>query len=139
DDDPVAMRRGDFLLTPGWRFHGHHNQADRPMAWLDGLDIPFVHHVGSAFFEPGPDEVADRSTPARSRSERLWAHPGLRPVAQPGPTPSSPIAAYRWEHTDAALAAHRRFHARAEDRVAGGHEERPPLARRSFGAPERQG
>jgi gentisate 1,2-dioxygenase len=103
DGDPVAMRRGDFLLTPGWQFHGHHNQADQPMAWLDGLDIPFVHQTGSAFFELGPDEVSDRSTPARSRAERLWAHPGLRPVSQPGPTPSSPIAAYRWEHTDAAL------------------------------------
>jgi gentisate 1,2-dioxygenase len=104
DGDPVAMRRGDFLLTPGWRFHGHHNQADQPMAWLDGLDIPFVHQTGSAFFELGPDKVSDHSTPARSRAERLWAHPGLRPVSQPGPTPSSPLAAYRWEHTDAALA-----------------------------------
>src|SRR2546427_90212 len=87
---PHLPRRGDFLLPPGWRFHGHHNQADQPMAWLDGLDIPFVHQVGSAFFELGPDEVSDRSTPARSRAERLWAHPGLRPVSQPGPTPSSP-------------------------------------------------
>ncbi|GEL20687.1 cupin domain-containing protein [Pseudonocardia asaccharolytica] len=104
DDDPVAMRRGDFLLTPGWCFHGHHNQADTPMAWLDGLDIPFAHYTGSTFFEFGPDEIADRSSPARSRSERLWSHPGLRPVAQPEPRPSSPIAAYRWEHTDAALA-----------------------------------
>jgi gentisate 1,2-dioxygenase len=101
--DPVAMRRGDFLLTPGWHFHGHHNQSDTPMAWLDGLDIPFVHAMGSGFFELGPDEVDDHSTPARSRAERLWAHPGLRPVSQPGPATSSPIAAYRWEHTDAAL------------------------------------
>jgi gentisate 1,2-dioxygenase len=103
DGDPVAMRRGDFLLTPGWRFHGHHNQADTPMAWLDGLDIPFVHHTGSAFFELGPEQVSDRSTPGRSRAERLWAHPGLRPVSRPEPQTSSPIAAYRWEHTDAAL------------------------------------
>jgi gentisate 1,2-dioxygenase len=104
DGDPVAMRRGDFLLTPGWHFHGHHNKSDTPMAWLDGLDIPFVHQTGSAFFEVGPDKVTDHSTPSRSRAERLWTHPGLRPVSQPGPTPSSPIAAYRWEYTDAALA-----------------------------------
>ncbi|GLZ05169.1 gentisate 1,2-dioxygenase [Actinomadura sp. NBRC 104412] len=102
--DPVAMRRGDFLLTPGWHFHGHHNVSDEPMAWLDGLDIPFSHYVGSTFFEFGPDEVSDTSAPDRSRSERLWAHPGLRPVSSTGPLPSSPIAAYRWEHTDAALA-----------------------------------
>ncbi|WP_103338492.1 cupin domain-containing protein [Amycolatopsis sp. CA-126428] len=104
DGDPVAMRRGDFLLTPGWHFHGHHNESDEPMAWLDGLDIPFVHTTGSAFFEFGPDSISDRSTPARSRGEQLWAHPGLRPVSQPGPAGSSPLAAYRWEHTDAALA-----------------------------------
>jgi gentisate 1,2-dioxygenase len=104
DGDPVAMRRGDFLLTPGWCFHGHHNQSDTPMAWLDGLDIPYVHAMGSAFFETGPHEMSDRSSPAKSRAERLWAHPGLRPVSHPGNTPSSPIAAYRWEHTDAALA-----------------------------------
>jgi gentisate 1,2-dioxygenase len=103
DGDPVAMRRGDFLLTPGWHFHGHHNKSDIPMAWLDGLDIPFAHAMGSTFFETGPDAVGDQSTPRRSRAERLWAHPGLRPVSQPGARPSSPIAAYRWEFTDAAL------------------------------------
>jgi gentisate 1,2-dioxygenase len=103
DGDPVAMRRGDLLLTPGWRFHGHHNRADTPMAWLDGLDIPLAHYLGATFFENGPEAVSDHSTPPRSRAERLWSHPGLRPVSQPGPTVSTPIAAYRWEHTDAAL------------------------------------
>lgn len=101
--DPVAMRRGDFLLTPGWNFHGHQNVRDRPMAWLDGLDIPFVHGTDSSFFEFGPDDLTDTSTPDRSRAERLWAHPGLQPVALHGSRPSSPIAAYRWVHTDAAL------------------------------------
>ena len=33
-----APRR--LLLTPGWNFHGHHNETDQPMAWIDGLDIP---------------------------------------------------------------------------------------------------
>jgi len=106
DGDPVAMRRGDFLLTPGWAYHGHQNATDHPMAWLDGLDIPFVHLTDSAFFELGPDTLANRDTPRRSRSERLWAHPGLRPVSSTGTQyPKSPLAAYRWEHTDAALRA----------------------------------
>ncbi|OLL74670.1 Gentisate 1,2-dioxygenase [Pseudonocardia sp. Ae168_Ps1] len=104
DDDPVAMRRGDLLFTPGRRFHGHHNRADVPMAWLDGLDIPLFHHLDAGFFEEGPDEVRDRSTPPRSRSERLWCHPGLTPVGAPAPGRCSPVGAYRWEHTDAALA-----------------------------------
>lgn len=101
--DPVAMRRGDFLLTPGWNFHGHHNETDHPMAWIDGLDIPFVHYTDTSFFEFGSDRVTDESTPDISRSEKLWCHPGLRPLSQLQDTVSSPIGAYRWEHTDAAL------------------------------------
>src|ERR1700728_3211081 len=81
DGDPVAMRRGDLLLTPGWRFHGHHNPHPRPIAWLDGLDTPFVSATDTGFFEFGEDDLPDRSTPHTSRSERLWAHPGLRPVS----------------------------------------------------------
>lgn len=104
--DPVAMRRGDLLLTPGWAWHGHHNPTDRPMAWLDGLDIPLAGSLNTEFFQFGPDTLDDRSTPERSRNERLWGHPGLRPVsATAADAPKSPLAAYRWEHTDAALTA----------------------------------
>jgi gentisate 1,2-dioxygenase len=101
--DPVAMRRGDFLLTPGWNFHGHHNDTDQPMAWIDGLDIPFARYADVGFFEFGSERVTDEASPDISRSERLWAHPGLRPLSVPGVQVSSPIAAYRWVHTDAAL------------------------------------
>lgn len=101
--DPVAMRRGDFLLTPGWNFHGHHNETDQPMAWIDGLDIPFSFYADTGFFEYGSDGVTDLSTPNISRSERLWAHPGLRPLVGIDAKTSSPIACYRWEYTDAAL------------------------------------
>lgn len=35
----------------------NHNPTDRPMAWIDGLDIPFAHQTGSTFFEFGDDEL----------------------------------------------------------------------------------
>jgi len=101
--DPVAMRRGDLLLTPGWAFHGHHNETDHPMAWIDGLDIPFVNYTDTGFFEFGSDGVTDESTPDVSRAERLWSHPGLRPLVGLGRRTTTPITAYRWQHTDAAL------------------------------------
>ena len=104
EGDAVAMRRGDLLLTPGMHFHEHHNTTDIPMAWIDGLDIPLVRQLDAGFFELGPDELVTRATPARSRNERLWAHPGLRPIGAPS-TAASPLLAYRWEHTDAALTA----------------------------------
>lgn len=105
DGDPVAMRRGDLLLTPGWHFHGHQNVSDTPMAWLDGLDIPLVSATDQGFFEFGPEEVRDTSTPDRSRSERLWGGAGLTPVSAVGPRPHSPLMAYRWANTDSALTA----------------------------------
>ncbi len=121
DGDPVAMRRGDLLLTAGWRWHEHHNIADAPMVWLDGLDIPLVSGIDAGFFEFGPDELSDRSTPESSRSERLWAHPALRPVSA-GSAKTSPLMAYRWKHTDAALTAQLQLESEGCDGVlAPGH------------------
>ena len=102
EGDAVSMTRGDLLLTPGWHFHEHHNTTDHPMAWIDGLDIPLVDQLDAGFFEFGPDQLATTATPDRSQSERLWGHPGLRPVIEPKRA-ASPLMAYRWEHTDAAL------------------------------------
>ena len=101
--DPVAMRRGDLLLTPGWNFHGHHNDTAESMAWIDGLDIPFSHYTDVGFFEFGSERVTDEASPDLSRAERLWAHPGLRPLSALDHKVSSPLSAYRWEFTDAAL------------------------------------
>jgi gentisate 1,2-dioxygenase len=101
--DPVAMRRGDLLLTPGWNFHGHHNDTAEPMAWIDGLDIPFSSQMDVGFFEFGAERVTDEASPAVSRSERLWAYPGLRPLSVLEQKVSSPLSAYRWEDTDRAL------------------------------------
>lgn len=97
------MSRGDLLLTPGWHFHGHHNETEMPMAWIDGLDIPFSHQNDVGFFEFGSDRVTDYATPRFSRGERLWAHAGLRPLSGLQNTVSSPLCAYRWETTDRAL------------------------------------
>lgn len=102
DGDAVAMRRGDLLLTPSWHFHEHHNPTDAPMAWLDGLDIPLVRMLDAGFFEPGSETLTTTATPASSVGERLWGHPGLLPLVAPRHR-SSPLLAYRWAHTDAAL------------------------------------
>ncbi|HEX5729638.1 cupin domain-containing protein [Microbacterium sp.] len=101
--DPVRMSRGDLLLTPGWNFHGHHNDTAEPMAWIDGLDIPFSNYTDVGFFEFGSERVTDEASPQTSRAERLWAHPGLRPLSGLDDKISSPLSAYRWEHTDRAL------------------------------------
>lgn len=104
--DPVRMSRGDFLPQPGWNWHAHHNAASQPMAWIDGLDIPFSYYTESHFFEVGREQIApaEKTTPERSRSERLWGYPGLRPVSKPDAASATPLLAYRWVDTDCALA-----------------------------------
>ena len=103
--DPVRMSRGDFLPQAGWNWHSHHNAATEPMAWIDGLDIPFSYYTESQFFEVGREgiDAHEKTTPDRSRSERIWGHPGLRPVSQPDATSATPLLAYRWVDTDRAL------------------------------------
>ncbi|SEL32984.1 cupin domain-containing protein [Nonomuraea pusilla] len=103
--DPVPMRRGDFLPQPGLHWHAHHNAAGTPMAWIDGLDIPFQYGVEAQFFDVGRDTLTDdeHATPDRSRSERLWGHPGLAPVSQLARHQGTPLLCYRWADTDAAL------------------------------------
>src|SRR2546430_15815433 len=84
------MQRGDLLLTPGWHFHGHQNVADSPMAWLDGLDIPFVQQTDSGFFAYGSNTLTDTSTPDRSRAEPVgpsW------PAARSTPERTTKLAA----------------------------------------------
>ncbi len=104
DGDPVAMRRGDLLLTAGWRWHEHHNVADAPMVWLDGLDIPLVSGIDAGFFEFGPEELSDRSTPQTLLAASACGHipacgrcpPALQrlrrswPTGGSTPTPPSP-------------------------------------------------
>lgn len=103
--DAVRMSRGDFLPQAGWHWHAHHNAAREPMAWIDGLDIPFSYYTESQFFEHGRERIAtaEKGTPERSRAERLWGHPGLRPLSQPEAPSATPLLAYRWVDTDRAL------------------------------------
>ena len=103
--DSIRMSRGDFLPQGGWNWHAHHNAATEPMAWIDGLDIPFAYYTESQFFEHGRMQLSpeENITPEFSRSERLWAYPGLRPVSQMEDTVATPLLAYRWVDTDRAL------------------------------------
>ena len=59
------METGDIVLTPGWCWHGHGHDGDRPAYWLDGLDVPLTHLLEPMFFEEHPDGFAEveRVTP----------------------------------------------------------------------------
>ena len=55
---------GDFVITANWAPHDHGNTSDKPMLWLDVLDVPAVN-----FFETSFAEDFDRPTQATTRQD----------------------------------------------------------------------
>ena len=45
------MAPGDLILTPSWAWHDHGNETDKPVVWMDGLDIPLVQALNAMFFQ----------------------------------------------------------------------------------------
>lgn len=51
----IDMRPGDVLLTPGWCWHGHGNDGNRPGYWIDFLDVPMVQLLEPMRLEHWPE------------------------------------------------------------------------------------
>ena len=52
DGEALVMEDHDLVLTPNWTWHDHHNRSDRPVYWLDVLDVPLVLGLNQTFYEP---------------------------------------------------------------------------------------
>ena len=105
DGEKTIMREGDFVLTPAWSWHDHGNESERPMVWLDGLDIPVVALLDASFAERHPDEAQAHSRPPGHAAARYGS--GLLPADPPGPAGSgraSPLFSYPYARTREALA-----------------------------------
>jgi gentisate 1,2-dioxygenase len=54
--EKMPMETGDVVLTPGWCWHGHGHDGDRPAYWFDGLDVPLTHLLEPMFYEEHPQK-----------------------------------------------------------------------------------
>jgi len=104
DGEQFDMHEGDLVLTPSWTFHDHESRSDKPMVWLDVLDISLVRALDAVFFEAHESE---RQTPSAipDRSFRLYGSGIMRPVNPRHAKASSPVLAYSRERAEAALLA----------------------------------
>jgi gentisate 1,2-dioxygenase len=103
DGEPIAMRPGDLVLTPGWSYHGHVSKADGPVLWMDSLDGPLVvEKLRIARYEQYPDELEPAFRPPNDSVSR-YGGGHLRPTWQKQRTPVSPQMVYPWERTEPAL------------------------------------
>jgi len=64
EGEKAFMSPGDFLITANWAPHDHGNTSDKPMLWLDVLDVPAVN-----FFETSFAEDFDTPTQATTRQD----------------------------------------------------------------------
>lgn len=117
DGEPCAMHPGDLVLTPGWSWHGHINQGDGPMIWMDGLDVPIVQNLRAMFQEPYPDELNPATKPIGDSHARYGAG-YLQPVWEQPNSPISPLLTYPWTKTEPALRELAKYDASPYDDVA---------------------
>lgn len=106
DGERTTMRPGDFVITPSWTWHDHGNDSDRPMVWMDGLDIPLVQFLDASFAEHAKEDTQTVSKPEGDALARYGQ--GLMPVDHRVSTPTSPIFNYPYARTREALETMRR-------------------------------
>ena len=92
DGVAVPMEPYDVVLTPGWRWHEHHNKTDKPACWLDCLDVPFTLALNQSFYEDLGDATQERVADEDVLSEMM-----LRPVGSTDP--ASKAIRYPWKKT----------------------------------------
>jgi gentisate 1,2-dioxygenase len=103
DGERTTMRPGDFVITPSWTWHDHGNDSDRPMVWLDGLDIQIVNLLGASFAEPGAEDVQSVARPEGDSFARYGQN--LLPVDWRPTAKTSPVFNYPYERSRETLAA----------------------------------
>lgn len=101
DGEKTLLRPGDFVITPSWTWHDHGNESDRPMVWLDGLDIPLIQYLELSFAEGGDADSQDLGKPLGYSMARFGD--GLKPLGWEPKTKTSPIINYPYTRTRAAL------------------------------------
>ncbi|HUC62931.1 MAG TPA: gentisate 1,2-dioxygenase [Alphaproteobacteria bacterium] len=102
EGERTLMTEGDFVTTPSWTWHDHGNESERPMVWLDGLDMHIVNLLNASFLEMHPDEVRPLERPDGDSLARYGQ--GLMPdnYARKGGQ-ASPLFSYPYARTRDAL------------------------------------
>jgi gentisate 1,2-dioxygenase len=102
DGERTTMHPGDFIITPSWTWHDHGNDADVPVVWLDGLDIPLIRFLDAGFAENDTRDVQHVTRKEGTNFSRYGAN--MLPVQYDAPHGgTSPIFSYPYVRTRDAL------------------------------------
>jgi gentisate 1,2-dioxygenase len=102
DGERTTMQPGDFIITPSMAWHDHGHEAEGPMVWLDGLDIPMLRFFDAGFAENGSAAMQQVKTPEGTSFAR-YGH-NMAPLrGSPPYGKTSPIFSYPYSRTREAL------------------------------------
>jgi gentisate 1,2-dioxygenase len=99
--DKCMMSRGDLVLTPNWTWHDHGCESDKPIIWMDGLDLPLVGGLDAVFFEFSSE--LRQSAASVNASETKYGGPHLQPTWDKPAEGQPTLLNYKWEPTYKAL------------------------------------
>ena len=100
DGKPCRMDEGDLVLTPAWTWHEHVHEGTAPIIWLDALDVPLHHYLGTGAFQPGPVGEPPETVP-----DEAFAVASVVPDVAYTTKAYSPVFRYPYGPTAAAVAA----------------------------------
>ena len=101
DGEKCPMSRGDLILTPTGLWHEHGHDGDKPVVWLDVLDLPLVYYMEASYHVDGP-----RQNIKPGRGDRIYARGGVVPTAAfQRQSNAYPMLRYPWVEARAALEA----------------------------------
>jgi gentisate 1,2-dioxygenase len=97
EGERTYMSPGDFVLTANWTAHDHGNTSERPMIWLDVLDLPTVNFFESMFAEHLED---DSQTVRRQDGDSVaFFASGVLPDGAEVSAKQSPVVNYTYART----------------------------------------
>ena len=99
--EKCVMSRGDLILTPTGQWHEHGHDGDKPVVWLDILDLPLVYYMEASYHIDGP-----RQTVKSDRGDLAYARGGVVPsVDFERADKPYPMLRYPWAEARAALSS----------------------------------
>ncbi len=100
DGEKTFMSPGDFVITANWAAHDHGNPSDKPMLWLDVLDLPAIGFFEVSFAEDFDEPM---QAPRRQDGDSLSFYgSGVLPDGTPAKDlkmKRTPIINYTYAHT----------------------------------------
>lgn len=94
------MEHGDLILTPSGLWHEHGHDGDKPVIWLDVLDLPLVYYMEASYVQAGNTQKV--ISVGQSHGYGVGVVPTRHFIRD---TSAYPIMRYAWKETQKVLHA----------------------------------